>query len=105
MDAQGARGALGAQGALGVQGAAMPVSGTATGWHEADCRDENSTEGGWAQIHKGLVELAGQQAELDYEQGLLLLAALREGVPARLGYGRVEIRRGQILTPPTHANA
>ncbi len=96
---------------LDALGATVPASGAA-GWHtvpaseagaaghdespvferradcgNADSRNEGSTEAGWAQIHEGLVELAGQQAELDYEQGRLLLAALREGVPARLGFG------------------
>ena len=52
-----------------------------------DSRNEVSTEAGWMQIHDALLEIAAQQAELDYEQGRLLLAALREGVPARLGLG------------------
>ena len=91
-------------------GATTPVS-SAAGWHgaaghdesppvferradegnadsrNADSRNADSTEAGWIQIHVGLLALAGQQAELDYEQGRLLLAALREGVPARLGLG------------------
>ena len=91
-------------------GATTPVS-SAAGWHGAaghdesppvfeqradsrnadsrneGSRNEGSTEAGWIQIHEGLMAIAAQQAELDYEQGLLLLAALREGVPARLGLG------------------
>ena len=74
-------------------GATAPVSGP------AGCRGGASLghEAGWAQIHEGLVELAGQQAELDYEQGRLLLAALREGVPARLGYGSMVEYSERIL--------
>ena len=90
-------------------GATTPVS-SAAGWHGAaghdespvferradegnaasrneDSHNEGSTEAGWMKIHDALLEIAAQQAELDYEQGRLLLAALREGVPARLGLG------------------
>jgi len=38
-------------------------------------------------IHHRLVEIAGQQAELDYEQGRLLVDALQEGIHEKLGYG------------------
>ncbi len=71
-----------------VLGATVPVSVAAAGWNGGDdrrndrrndlrndSRDASSTEAGWAQIHKGLVELAAQQAELDYEQGLLSAVA------------------------------
>jgi hypothetical protein len=68
------------------------VSAEYHGFEPSANRDnESSTEADWILIHEGLLKLAGQQAELDYEQGRLLLAALREGVPARLGYsGMVE---------------
>ncbi len=66
--------------ALGAQGATAPVSVAAAGWHgeddgRNDRRNASSTEAGRAQIHKGLIELAAQQAELDYEQGLLSAVA------------------------------
>jgi len=85
---------------LDALGTSTPVSSAARGWHtgsdsggypvhepQDEGKDANSTEPIWIQIHEGLLELAAQQAELDYEQGVLLLSALREGVPEKLGYG------------------
>ncbi len=63
-------------GATEAQGATVPVSVVAVGWNGGNDRlNASSTEAGWAQIHEGLVELAAQQAELDYEQGLLSAVA------------------------------
>ena len=91
---------------------AAPVSsaavGTAAGYHwgyldghASKCDDHSEDNAGapaeahaeahagaqWRLIHHRLLELASQQAELDYEQGQLLRAALQAGVHVELGYG------------------
>jgi len=40
----------------------------------------------WLQTHEKLVRLATERAELDFEEGRLLLRARREGIHVRIGY-------------------
>src|SRR5688572_27414712 len=43
--------------------------------------------GSWLQAHEALVKLAKKRAGLDFEEGRLLLSALRGEAHTRLGYG------------------
>ena len=60
-------------------------------WAAAEAHAEAHAGAQWRLIHNRLLELASQQAELDYEQGQLLRAALQAGVHMELGYGSLAL--------------
>ena len=69
-------------------------AGAAAGAHAgaaAEAHAEAHAGAQWRLIHHRLLELASQQAELDYEQGQLLRAALQAGVHMELGYGSLTL--------------